>query len=88
MEVTKSSFFTSLTLTNKNMEDLITALQILLKYGNPKNPTHCFDGYMFVTIDPNLVSDEDIKELKDLGFVEDHDSYDDAGFGSYKYGRT
>lgn len=67
------------------MEDLIKALQILLKYGNPKHPTHCEHDYFYVDINPELVSEEDIKELDRLGFFIDED-YDGGGFGSFKFG--
>ena len=67
------------------MEDLIKALQILLKYGNPRNPSHCEREYFYVAIDPELVSEEDIKELDKLGFLIDSE-YEDEGFGSFRYG--
>lgn len=41
------------------MEDLIKALQIFLKYGNPRNPTHCEHDVLTVYINPEVVSDED-----------------------------
>jgi hypothetical protein len=51
------------------MQDLIEALQILLKYGNPHNPTHCEHDVLYVVdIDPGVVSAEDKKRLYDLGF--------------------
>ena len=38
------------------MEDLIKALQILLKYGNPKYPTHCeHDELSFHGIEPAIL---------------------------------
>lgn len=64
------------------MEDLIKAFQIFLKYGNPDYPTHCEHDVMYVMIDPELVSKEDKKELKKLGFFKN----DTDGFSSYKYG--
>lgn len=67
------------------MEDLIKALQILLKYGNPRNPTNCSHDYFYVAIDPELVSKEDIKELDKLGFFIDSE-YGGEGFGSFRYG--
>ena len=51
------------------MEDLIKALQILLKYGNPKRPFICkCDECIVQDIDPIDVSQDDIARLKDLGF--------------------
>ena len=65
------------------MEDLIKALNILLKYGNPQNPTHCEHDVMRVMIDPADVSEEDKKELDGLGFFPD-DEFD--CFQSFRYG--
>lgn len=63
------------------MEDLIRALQIFLKYGNPDFPTHCEHDVMYVNIDPKLVSDEDKAILKDFSFH----PYDEV-FKSYRFG--
>lgn len=67
------------------MDDLIKALQILRKYGNPQYPTHCEHDKLHVAISPSLVSEEDLVELNRLGFQPDQD-YDDAGFASYRFG--
>lgn len=67
------------------MEDLIKALQILLKYGNPSSPSHCEHDYFYVQIDPSLVSKEDIEELEKLGFFIDGE-YGGKGFGSFRFG--
>lgn len=65
------------------MEDLIKALQIFLKYGNPDYPTWCsHDELHICDIDPDKVSDEDIKALDDLGFIADELD----GFVSFKFG--
>jgi hypothetical protein len=52
------------------MSDLIEALQILLKYGNPEYPTHCEHDELI--INPEIyygdVSPEDRKKLEELGF--------------------
>lgn len=51
------------------MSDLIRALQILVKYGDPRNPTHCeHDELTICGIDPGDVSDEDKATLDELGF--------------------
>lgn len=63
------------------MKDLIEALQIFLKYGNPDYPTHCEHDTMYVMIDQELVSDEDKTRLDELGFSEG-----DNNFYSYQYG--
>ncbi len=65
------------------MEDLIKALQIFLKYENPNYPTHCEHDELFVNIDPELVSKEDIEELDKLGFFVNEDF---GGFSSFKFG--
>ena len=65
------------------MEDLIKALQIFLKYGNPKYPTNCSHDELFVNIDPEKVSKEDIETLDELGFFPNEDL---CGFSSFKFG--
>lgn len=68
------------------MKDLIQALQILSKYGNPDYPTHCeHDILTIVDIDPAKVSESDRKKLDQLGFFVD-DMYGEECFHSYKYG--
>lgn len=64
------------------MENLIKALQIFLKYGNPIYPTNCSHDELMVSISPELISEEDLKTLEELSFIPN--SYD--GFSSYKYG--
>ncbi len=67
------------------MEDLIKALQIFLKYGNPKWPTNCsHDQLAIMEIEPSQVSAEDIKELDELGFIvdESEDCFISFRFGS------
>lgn len=76
------------------MDDLIKALQILRKYGNPEWPTHCEHDKLTVCIDPKLVSEADLAELANLGFYPDNeynpdtDEYDSSAdsFCSYKFG--
>ena len=65
------------------MDDLIKALQILRKYGNPSHPTNCSHDLLYVDISPELVSEEDKKTLDDLGFFVDDEL---EGFSSFKYG--
>lgn len=68
------------------MEDLIKALQIFLKYGNPSYPTHCEHDVMYICgIDPEDVSEEDIAELDELGFFIS-DETGETQFQSYKFG--
>lgn len=65
------------------MENLIKALQIFLKYGNPEWPTHCEHDVLYVNIEFDLVSEEDKAALDELGFFEDEDN---GKFMSYKFG--
>lgn len=68
------------------MEDLIKALQIFLKYGNPKYPTYCeHDILTIMEIDPSTVSPEDIKQLEELGFHVMNE-YGEPAFSSYRFG--
>jgi len=65
------------------MDDLIEALQIFRKYGNPEFPTHCDHDIMYVVIEYDKVSDEDVERLDELGFDQNEE---DMGFKSYKFG--
>jgi len=67
------------------LEDLIEALQILKKYGNPKYPTHCEHDIMHICIDPEQVSDEDKAKLDELGFFEDEEL---NCFATYRFGSS
>lgn len=67
------------------MDDLIEALTIFRKYGNPEYPTHCEHDELTVCIDPDLVSDDDKKKLDELGFFVGSDGEDDY-FKSFKFG--
>lgn len=64
------------------MEDLIKALQIFLKYGNPHYPTNCEHDELQIDIDPELMSEEDIKDVDKLGFSPNGFN----GFSSSRYG--
>jgi len=68
------------------MKDLIEALTIFLKYGNPRNPTHCeHDVLTICGIDPGKVSAADEKRLETLGFfISDSDG--DPCFQSFRFG--
>jgi hypothetical protein len=66
------------------MKNLIKALQIFLKYGNHRNPTHCeHDELIIVGITKEQVSEEDIKALDALGFFWSDDT---ECFKSFRYG--
>jgi hypothetical protein len=67
------------------MEDLIKALQIFLKDGNPAYPTNCsHDELRIMEIDPAVVSDEDKAKLDELGFFVSEE--EDGGFMSFRFG--
>jgi len=73
------------------MKDLIEALQIFLKYGNPNHPTHCEHDILHICgIEPDDVSHEDKAKLDKLGFhLEEPDGHgfvENEGFYSFKYG--
>jgi hypothetical protein len=69
-----------------DMENLIKALQIFLKYGNPEYPTWCeHDTLHICKIDPRSVSKEDIETLENLGFRY-NEEYPEEGFYSFRYG--
>lgn len=64
------------------MDELIKALQLFRKYGNPRRPTHCEHDVLHVCIDPESVSDEDKAALEQLGFFPDDDGFKSFRFGS------
>jgi hypothetical protein len=67
------------------MDDLIAALTILRKYGNPRWPTHCeHDELRIMEIAPNDVSEDDRKRPDELGFFvdESEDCFLSFRFGS------
>lgn len=66
------------------MNDLIEALNIFLKYGNPDYPTHCSHDELRVMIDPKLVSEDDTKRLDELGFTPD--KHFNNCFRSFRFG--
>lgn len=69
------------------MNDLIKALQIFLKYGDPKYPTSCeHDSLTICGINPVDVSNEDKIELDRLGFFINNEHVDDEYFKSFKFG--
>lgn len=66
------------------MDDLIAALQIFRKYGNPKWPTHCeHDVLTICGISPDDVSKEDKAKLDELGFFVDEE---EECFCSFHFG--
>lgn len=68
------------------MDDLIKALQIFRKYGNPECPTHCeHDELLICGIDADLVSKKDVKELDKLGFFIT-EQYGEKQFMSFRFG--
>jgi len=65
------------------MADLIEALTILMKYGNLSFPTACEHDVLYILVDPDVVSGEDITHLEQLGLLVDTEL---GCFYSFKYG--
>jgi hypothetical protein len=66
------------------MENLIKALQIFLKYQNCHSPTHCEHDVMLIDkVTQEEVSEEDQKQLDDLGFFW---SSEFSCWASFRYG--
>ena len=68
-----------------SLENLIKALQIFLKYGNPSYPTHCEHDILYICgYEWKDISEEDQKQLEEFGF------FNSEGVGqgiiSFKYG--
>lgn len=68
------------------MSDLIEALKIFIKYYDCEHPFSCEHDTLYVTcIDPELVLQEDIQKLDELGFFIDEEN---GGFVSYRFGSS
>lgn len=68
------------------MDDLIEALTIFRRYGNPEFPTHCVhDKLIIVGINPSNVLQSDKDRLERLGFFENPEF---ECFQSYHFGRA
>lgn len=68
------------------LSELIDALTLLRKYGDPTSPTHCeHDTLMICGIEPSQVSEEDTAKLEEMGFIVGNEFGEEA-FISYRYG--
>jgi hypothetical protein len=69
------------------MKDLIEALQIFSKYGNPAFPTHCEHDTLYISaeISPYSMSFDDRVRVEKLGFFVSEE-YGEPIFKSYKFG--
>lgn len=65
-------------------EMLSQVFQIFGKYTDTGFPTHCEHDIMYVNVNPENVSESDIKILEELGFIPDREGYD--MFCSYRFG--
>lgn len=65
------------------MDDLIEALTLMRKYANPQSPTNCEHDTLWVDVDAELVSPEDMQRLDELGFFP---SSEGGGFMSFRFG--
>ena len=68
------------------MDDLIEALTILRKYGNPYAPTACERDELWVYIKPELVSATDRARLEELSFRVPTDYPQPQAFRSFRFG--
>lgn len=69
------------------MKDLIEALQIFLKYKNPRWPTHCEHDVLYIMeVTADEVSEEDKIRLNELGFHFSEDAGGEPGWQSYRFG--
>lgn len=66
------------------MDELIAALIIFRKYSDKAYPTGCDHDILRVYVSPELVSEEDMKQLDEYGFHADREDLD--CFYSFKYG--
>lgn len=64
------------------MNDLIEALQIMLKHGDVAHPTHCEHDELHIYPNSMDFTEEELARLEQLGFYID----DNEGFYSFKYG--
>lgn len=67
------------------MRDFIEAMNILLEYhqSDVYSPFHCEHDVLAVHfVHPEVVSEDDLKRLNDLGFVPDSDHFVSYRFGS------
>ena len=65
------------------MENLIKALQIMLKHGDVKHPTLCEHDELHIFPNSMDFTDNEFNELQELGFYIKEDW---TGFYSFKYG--
>ena len=70
------------------MQELIEALKILSRYLTDdyylnKYPTNCDHDVLRVCVDYTEISEEDLKQLEELGFVPDEDT---GYMVSYRFG--
>lgn len=63
------------------MDDLIEALQIFCKYGNPYNPTHCEHDELWI-VGIGAVEPNDAQRLDELGFLWGGEAWKSFRFGS------
>lgn len=64
------------------MDNLIKALEIFRKYGNPTCPTHCEHDELWVMIEHENVTFEDLMALEKLGFTPHEEYFTSGWFGS------
>ena len=65
------------------MNDLIEALQIMMKHGDVDYPTHYEHDTLYIFPNNMDFTEEEFAELEELGF---HSDNENEGFYSFKYG--
>lgn len=66
------------------MNDLIKALEIMMKHGDVEYPTHCEHDTLYIFPNSMDFTEEELAKLDELGFFPD--DIDGNGFMSFKYG--
>ncbi len=66
------------------MNDLIKAFQIFAKYTDDDHPTMCEHDIMYVNVEADIVTNEDVTLLEQLYFYvdEDNNNFYSTRFGS------
>lgn len=75
-------------MSKNTLNDLIEALQIFAKYGNPAYPTHCEHDILYICMeDLDKMTPEDEKKLNELSFSREWDDTGE-GFASFRFGSS
>lgn len=66
------------------LSNLITALNIFMKYGEKSYPTHCERHVLQVCVPPDMITLEDKETLQGLGFSanQEYNCFESIRYGS------